>query len=400
METMRKMQAHSQHRLFSSPWLLWLVWIVWLPFLTPDIVQLLQGPVAPVSVAALAGQAVFVAVYAFCAFRVALSLSARSGPEASARVMSLRRTGVTLFLLAASVAIALMGKPKDMYPTSLFIFTAAYAGTAFRIPRAIITNAVVLAACLATGVFLGSSFSALLPAVFVIPVVSFMTMSWTRSIIVGRQLHEAQGQIARLAAADERLRIARDLHDLLGQKLSFIALKSELARHLIPSAPDKAAAEIAEVESTVRSTLQEVREAVAGYRKPDLAHELRAAAEILSAAGIQLVRTGDPDAAGRLSPGRNEALAWAVREGVTNVIRHSRAKTCTIDLREDGRSAVVEISDDGNGGAGAAPGVSRGGSGLRGLHERFEALGGECDARGRAQGGFVLTATVPAEGQE
>ncbi len=263
-ETMQKTPAVPQHRLFSSPWRLWILWIVWLPFLIPGTLQLLRPPVPAASSVALAVMAVFAAVYGFCAFRLALSLSGRSYGETDERAFILRRNGVVAAMLALSVAVALLGRPQHLDSTSLFIYTAAYAGSAFRIPRAIITNAVVLAVCLVTGALLGFSFAALLPATFIIPVVSFMTISLTRSIAVGRKLHEAQGEIARLAAADERLRIARDLHDLLGQKLSFIALKSELARHLIFSAPDRAEAEMVEVESTVRSTLQEVREAVAG----------------------------------------------------------------------------------------------------------------------------------------
>jgi len=303
-------------------------------------------------------------------------------------------------MLVLSIAIEILGRPRNLDPTSLFIYTVAYAGSAFRIPRGILTNTVVLAICLALGVLIGLSLPALAQSVFLIVVVSFMTMSWTQSIVTSRKLHEAQDEIARLAAADERLRIARDLHDLLGQKLSFIALKSELARHLVSSAPDRAEAEIAEVESTVRSTLQEVREAVAGYRKPDLARELRAAQEILSAAGIQFENRCRRRCVERLSPQSSEALAWVVREGVTNVIRHSRAKTCVIDLREDPDVTTVEILDDGTGDAEASAGILSRGSGLRGLRERFAALGGRCDAGNRAPGGFVLTASVPTGGRE
>lgn len=172
-----------------------------------------------------------------------------------------------------------------------------------------------------------------------------------------------------------------------------MALKSELARHLVASAPNRAQAEIAQIESTLRATLQEVREAVSGYRKPELSRELRAAQEIFFAAGIRLVNRCDPHLAGKLSTGHNEAFAWAVREGVTNVIRHSRAKTCTINLRQDSGAIVVEIIDDGNGGNITAQ--QNKGSGLHGLRERFRALGGTCEAQSRAHGGFVLTATIP-----
>jgi two-component system, NarL family, sensor histidine kinase DesK len=395
MEAMQEKPVSPHHHPFNSPWLLWIVWIVWLPFLVPGIIQLLNPPPSSGSVLVLSVMAVFVLIYCFFSFRRALALSGRSAQEDDGQAASLKRTGVVLIMLGLCAAAEILGRSKDLDVTSLFIYTAAYAGTAFRIPRAIVTNAVVLGVCLALGGILGLSLPALLFPVFLVVVVSFMTMSWTRSVIVGRKLHEAQGEIARLAAAEERLRIARDLHDILGQKLSFIALKSELARHLVASAPERAEAEIAEVESTVRSTLQEVREAVAGYRKPDLFRELRAAAEILSAAGIQLENRCNPPLVASLSTVNNEALAWAVREGVTNVIRHSRARTCLIELSEKDGLLTMEIADDGSGDSAAAEGHPGRGNGLRGLRERFSALGGECRAGGREQGGFAVTATIP-----
>ncbi len=395
MEPMQKTPVSPHHHPFNSPWLLWIVWIVWLPFLVPGVLQLLQPSASPASVAALAVMAVFVLIYCVFSFRRALALSGKS-EENDGRSANLRRTGVVLVMLVLAAVVEILAKSRNLDATSLFIYTTAYAGTAFRVPRAVVTNAAVLGICLGLGGILGFSLASLLFPVFLVVVVSFMTMNWARSIVVGRKLHEAQGEIARLAAADERLRIARDLHDLLGQKLSFIALKSELARHLVASAPDRAEAEIAEVESTVRSTLQEVREAVSGYRKPDLSRELRAAAEILSAAGIRIEDRCSARLVRSLSAAANEAMAWAVREGVTNVIRHSRASTCIIELSEKDGLVTMAIADDGGGDVAAAAGLPGKGNGLRGLRERFSALGGECSAQGRTQGGFALTATVPA----
>ncbi len=134
-------------------------------------------------------------------------------------------------------------------------------------------------------------------------------------------------------------------------------------------------------------------------RKPVLESELRAAKEILSAAGIQLVNACDQRLVGTLPPELSEALAWAVREGVTNVIRHSRARICTIDLKEGSGFAVVTVADDGTGSPTPAE-LPVGGSGIRGLQERLQTLGGNCEAHGRAQGGFALTATVPTRGRE
>ena len=395
METMLK-SLSGRPRSFYSPWVLWIVWVIWLPFLLPSIVQLVQPPVPTSSILALMGNAVFVFLYCLFSFRAAQKLSGqREGKDDTAEA-----TVVTLAMLALSVGTEILGRPVGASSMSLYVYTVAYAGSKFSIPRGIITNLIVLAVSLAAGALLAVELSELLQVVFIVPVVTFMTMSWNRSIVVGRKLHEAQGEIARLAAAEERLRIARDLHDLLGQKLSYMALKSELARHHLPAEPERAQGEIAEVESTARSTLHEVREAVAGYRKPDLSRELRLAAEVLSAAGIQLRDACDRGLVDRLPAPANEALAWAVREGVTNVIRHSRAASCTIELSRRDGALVMEITDDGSGNASGGAETQGKGSGLRGLRERFAGLGGSCEARSRAQGGFVLAASIPDRGVE
>ena len=112
------------------------MWIIWLPFLLPGVIQLLRGPATTISITGFAAVVVFVAVYAFFAFRMALALSRRTAEGADGdRSLILGRSGIVLFLLALSVVIALLGKPKRTWITApLFIFTAAYAGTAFRIP--------------------------------------------------------------------------------------------------------------------------------------------------------------------------------------------------------------------------------------------------------------------------
>lgn len=129
------------------------------------------------------------------------------------------------------------------------------------------------------------------------------------ALATARDLRVARGELARLAVAEERLRFARDLHDLLGHSLSLIALKSELAGQLAGQAPDRAVAEMRDVESVARTALREVREAVAGYRQPTLASELAAAVEILAAAGISFSWEGD---SGNLPPRIEAALAWPV----------------------------------------------------------------------------------------
>jgi two-component system, NarL family, sensor histidine kinase DesK len=216
-------------------------------------------------------------------------------------------------------------------------------------------------------------------------------------------LRAAREEVASLAAVtEERLRIARDLHDLLGHNLSLIALKSELARRLVGVAPERAAAEIGDIESVARRALQEVREAVAGYRQPSLAGELTGAREILAAAGITYRYEGDERASQGLPAAIDAALAWAVREGVTNIIRHSHAGSCTLSLQRSTGEMGVEIVDDGISASGMPGPASEQtpGNGLRGLTERVHALGGVCEFGPQVNGGFRLYVRMPLERAE
>lgn len=209
-----------------------------------------------------------------------------------------------------------------------------------------------------------------------------------------RALTEARSEVARLAAESERSRIARDLHDLLGHSLTTITVKAGLARRLASVDPDRAASEIAEVEELSRRSLADVRAAVAGYREVTLTGELASGRELLRAVGIDadLPRSTD-EVRGDL----HELFGWVVREGLTNVVRHSRAARCTITLTPDS----VEIVDNGIAGAGAGrsgagPGRREDGSGLQGLHERVEAAGGTLDAAAHGRTGWRLRVQVPA----
>lgn len=207
------------------------------------------------------------------------------------------------------------------------------------------------------------------------------------------ELLEARAELARLAVAEERERFARDLHDLLGHSLSVIALKAELARKLLPAEADRAAEEIGEVETVARGALSEVRDAVSGYRQPTLDGELAGARMALSAAGIDAeVKWEEIE----LDPQAEAVFAWAVREGATNVIRHSRAHRCSVSIRSGRDAAWLEMVDDG---AGLAPdvhvGSNGGGHGLAGLAERVGQLHGRLEAGAVPGGGFRLAVTVP-----
>jgi len=191
-----------------------------------------------------------------------------------------------------------------------------------------------------------------------------------------RELHAARRELARMAVIEERLRLSRDLHDLLGQTLSMITLKSELARHLVTEEPERCTQEISEIERAARQTLREVREAVAGYRQPRLESELEGARQLLEAAGIDSQIDSIKET---LPPAIDAAIAWTVREGVTNVIRHSRARHCRIHLTQKDSKVEVEVLSDG-GGREQAGGTARPGLGLAGLRERVSALGGRMEA--------------------
>ncbi|MFD6948798.1 two-component sensor histidine kinase [Nocardiopsis sp. TSRI0078] len=207
-----------------------------------------------------------------------------------------------------------------------------------------------------------------------------------------------RGQAARaqLAVTEERLRFARDMHDLLGHSLSALAVKAELAGRLAERAPDRAAAEMAEVHELARKALQQVRAAVSGYREVDLADEVDAVGSVLAANGTRVSVTGLDGLA--LPPERASLAAWVVREGVTNVLRHSDATECQIAFTPTrdtavGRVLVVEVSNDRARGDGAVEGSS--GNGLAGLSERVSMSGGTLSAAHTGDGGFLLRAVVP-----
>jgi two-component system sensor histidine kinase DesK len=202
------------------------------------------------------------------------------------------------------------------------------------------------------------------------------------------ELRAAREQIAALATEEERARIARDLHDLLGHSLSLMTLKGELAGRLM--GPDaRGAEEVREMVRLAREALQEVRETVSGYRQPTLATELAAARAALLAAGIEVnVDRG----VGALDRETEAVLGWAIREGATNVIRHGRSRRCSIQMTRSSREARVDISNDGERVVPRAPG-----NGLRGLEERIREIGGQVEAAPLPHGGFRLRVTVPLE---
>ncbi|WP_202869704.1 sensor histidine kinase [Kribbella caucasensis] len=205
-----------------------------------------------------------------------------------------------------------------------------------------------------------------------------------RAIQRSVELAVAREDFAELAVQEERNRFARDLHDILGHSLTVITVKAELAQRLIAANPDRAASEVADVEQLARSALADVRAAVAGYRELSLAGELVAAHAALQAADI---RAELPNTVDEVPEEYRELFAWVVREGVTNVIRHSGAKKCTIRLNAD----QIEVLDDGKG---PGPGGGASGHGLIGLRERADQAGASLSVGKSPDDGFRLAVRV------
>lgn len=203
-------------------------------------------------------------------------------------------------------------------------------------------------------------------------------------------LSQARQENARLAVQEERNRMSRDLHDILGHSLTVITVKAELAGRLMESSPERARAEVADLERLSRDALADVRRAVEGYREISLSGELARAREALSAAGVQ---ASLPSATDDVPSDLRELFAWVVREGVTNVIRHSDADHCSIALHA-GRLA---ITDDGRGRTAG----STDGHGLEGARERASRVGAVLTAHAVSPHGFELTVTsaqLPGDG--
>jgi two-component system sensor histidine kinase DesK len=378
----------SPRRPLPFGWLLFTA--VWLLFPIGLVVQVLRTGLAPVQLLAfLASMAAFIAVFLWLMLRYPF-------PAAELAPQRLRiRIGLLLVLAILALYVELVyggGVPyRFMYVVIAAAVTLPTRYAAWTIVA--ITVAVGWIYVVRSGWdTVAASWGYLIP----FPLIGIGMIAVGRLVVTVRELQAAREEIARLAIAEERLRFARDLHDLLGHSLSLITLKSELAGRLLPAEPEKAATEVHDIESVARRALREVREAVAGYRRPTLDDELDGAREMLEAAGITC---RIENRLGVSSNGTDASMAWAVREGVTNVIRHSRARHCEIRLTQDGEEVRAEISDDGLGSTSEHDGTYSSGSGLSGLAERVAASGGSFEAGSLPEGGFRLRVSLPADGR-
>lgn len=327
-------------------------------------------------------------------FGVVLAQLFRVSPFGRLEDRAVLLPAIVVLTTVAVLTTVVFGLPEA---TALYYY--AGVSSARLVPSSWSLRAIAVIAVLAGA---GASYQAGDPSAGVAVGVTVGTISLTLSSLsalarLNRELEAARHELAETAVAEERARIARDLHDTLGHSLSVIALKSELARRVLPSDPGRAADEIADVERTAREALASVRETVSGYRQPTLAMELAGAREALRAAGI--AGTVEPAPEG-LPRDVDALLGWAVREGVTNVLRHSEARSASIRVVEGDGRLGVEITDDGRGSSTAAAGVTPGasGNGLAGLRERADRLGGGIEAGPLPANGYRLCVTVPVGG--
>jgi two-component system sensor histidine kinase DesK len=226
-------------------------------------------------------------------------------------------------------------------------------------------------------------FTSAWPPLFVL-IIGAINIHYAQVGRVNARLRLAREEIEHLAKLAERERIARDLHDLLGHTLSLVILKSELASKLGERDPERAFREIRDVERIAREALAEVRAAVSGYRSGGLAAEVQHARSALSSAGVTL-ETEITKA--QLPPAHEAVLCLALREAITNIVRHAGARRCRVSVDVANEQCTLTISDDGRGGD--APS----GSGLSGMRERVEVLGGTLARDGLR--GTTLTVTLP-----
>ncbi len=354
--------------------------------LLPLFTALQSHPPVVVVVGTLGLLTAFISLYVWLLFQII-------PPQVSPASLHTKGALCALAALAITMNLAF---PEDLRWGLLFFYLAVAAGFTFPLQRGLLAVGGSVMLALASLLVMHATFSADVQQ----HLVQFVVNGVVEILLLGggavgarhvmettEALRCAREELARLAVEEERQRFARDLHDLLGQSLSLIAVKSALIRRLLPEHAERATEQAREIEQVARLVLQEVREAVRGYRQPTLSTEVAGARVALEAANITLC----VEKSMGMLPARIEAmLSWAVREGITNVLRHSQAQHCTLRLLQTEEAVWVEVSDDG---VGKTEGTT--GTGLAGLRERVASLGGAVEADSRPEGGFRLCVRLP-----
>jgi two-component system sensor histidine kinase DesK len=281
--------------------------------------------------------------------------------------------------------LGLLAAPFNSSASIFVLYASGAVGFLGDAKRSVAVLSIIIAAFALQSWLLGYGVGYWAPTIVLAVVFGGFCINWMETDRTNAKLRLNQEEIERLAKIAERERIARDLHDLLGHTLSLNVLKARLASKLINIDNEKALQEVAEIEQISRDALQEVREAVQGYRSVGFAGELENTRLALVAADI----AGDFSIAETtLDPAQDNILAMTLRESVTNVIRHSGAKHCRVQLSQADSVIRLNIDDDGRGGRFVE------GSGMSGMRERLVTGGGALHID--SSNGMKVAATLPA----
>jgi two-component system, NarL family, sensor histidine kinase DesK len=282
--------------------------------------------------------------------------------QAFSRFGRVKNVSVVLMVLMAAILI-----PLNSGSVGLLIYAAAAGGFNTKLRWVITLLAVEIGILLFYSVRFHFDIGFWGSMGLLVVLVGLGNHHWAVRHCADKKLRLANEEIEHLAKVAERERIARDLHDVLGHTLSLITLKSELARKLVDRDPERARQEMQDVENASRAALADVREAIRGYRSDGIFAELARARAALETAGLAVECNTDSVP---LSAEQESVLSLALREAVTNVVRHADARRCNVTLKRDDSLCTLEVADDGRGVTGPE------GNGLRGMRERLEALGG------------------------
>lgn len=360
---------------------------LWLIYLAGPFVYLILGPDEPVDwLLAVASVVVFLPLYFWGYWTTGRRL---------------------LGIIAAVTLLAAVYTPLNAGGFVYFVYAAAFVGYAVAPGTALKTLGLILLTLGVDTWLFEVHPSAWIPATIFSALVGLTGVHYAEVQRKNNSLRRAREEVERIAKTAERERIARDLHDLLGHTLTLISVKSDLAIRLAERDPDRARHEMEEVHRTARQALAEVRRAVRGYRADGtggLRRELESARAALTSAGLAVEVEGDePETLARAfsehgAPEHEEALALALREAATNVLRHARASRCRVQIERRGDVARLRVSDDGRGGVFSSSHAAAAGDGhgLAGMRERVERLGGRLTLRGGPSGrGATLTVELP-----
>ncbi len=319
--------------------------------------------------------------------------------------------GYNLLLLGMMLIIVAFSQLGGLYNLYLGFFTATFIGgisskRTFKLFLILSGLFMVAIIALHAKEMSPTDLVSLFPIVMVLLLLPFGMRSVNRQIELRRQLDAANEQIGELTKKEERMRIARDLHDTLGHTLSLITLKSQLVERMALKDPERAQQEAKEIQETSRAALRQVRELVSEMRAIKLSEELIEAREMLRVANIALHIEGQSKLQG-VSDLTQNILSLCLKEAVTNIVKHSRAENCTVTIFQSGSEVGMDIEDDGVGpnakkdtetdGQTGGSGLEHvgGGNGLKGMRERLALIEGKLELAPREKKGTVLRVTVP-----